>query len=432
VRHLNEIRSIEAWEVLDSRCHPTVRTKVITSKGEGIFTVPAGASKGSFEALEIRDGAKRFGGMGVRKAIQNIHEVIAPALVGMDAADQEGIDAVMEELDGTPNLSRLGANAILSVSGAVACAAAASQGQPLYYYLAHGTPGRIPSPLIQIINAGLHARGGIEIQDFSIITMRANSLMEALETGWDIYNSARELLLSRGERPVVGEEGGLSPPFRNVEEAFQLLEEAVEEAGYRISTDDVALALDVASSHFFDASLKEYRLESEGRTLTSGEMVDLVVDWARDHCLVSIEDPLAEDDWEAWKELNLKIGDRAQILGDDLLATSMERLERCIETRASNAVLVKINQAGTLTRAVRVFRKAREAGMGTVISARSGETCDSFISDLAVALDAGQLKVGSITGSERLSKYNRLFEIEREYPAEYAGRGALVHIGSAV
>lgn len=428
---MHEIRSIEAWEVLDSRCHPTVRTKVTTSKGEGIFTVPAGASKGSFEALEVRDGEKRFGGMGVRKAIRNIHEVIAPALIGMDATDQEGIDALMEELDGTPNLSKLGANAILSVSGAAACAAAASLGQPLYYYLANGRPGRIPAPLIQIINAGLHARGGIEIQDFSVVVMHANSLMEALETGWDIYNSARQLLLLRGERPVVGEEGGLSPPFRNVEEAFQLLEDAVEEAGYRISTDEVALALDVASSHFYDASLKVYQLESEGRTLTSGEMVDLVVEWARNHCLISIEDPLAEDDWEAWKELNSRIGGRTQLIGDDLLATDIDRLERCIETGASNAVLVKINQAGTVTRALRVFRRAREAGMGTVVSARSGETCDSFISDLAVALDAGQLKVGSITGSERLSKYNRLFEIEREYPAEYAGKDSLAHIRSA-
>lgn len=418
------VESVEAWGVLDSRCSPTIRTRVITSKGEGIFTVPAGASTGTFEAVELRDGGREFGGKGVKNAISNIREVITPAILGMDVTDQRGIDSSMEELDGTPNLSRLGANALLSVSGAVAVAAASSLRRPLYSYLSGGRPGRIPAPLLQIINAGLHAKGGIEVQDFSIVPMRARSLMEAIETAWQVFSAAKRLLMASGSRPVVGEEGGLSPPFKCVDEAFQLLENAVEEAGYRVSRNDIALALDVASSHFFNSD-GEYELKSEGRRLSTGEMVDMVTDWARDHCMVSIEDPLAEEDWEGWSELTSGIGGRTQILGDDLLVTNMQRLERCLRTGAANAVLVKPNQAGTLTRAVDVCHRARQAGLGTVVSARSGETCDSFISDLAVGLDSGQLKVGSITGSERLAKYNRLLEIEREYTAKYAGAGAL-------
>jgi len=418
------VESVEAWTVLDSRCNPTVRTKVVTSQGEGIFTVPAGASTGMFEAIEVRDGYGEFGGKGVRKAISNIRKVLGPVILGMDVTDQRGIDSTMEELDGTPNLSRLGANAVLSVSGAVATAAASSLKRPIYSYLGGGRPGRIPAPLLQILNAGLHAKGGIEVQDFSIVPMRASSLIEAIEISWQVFNAAKRLLIAEGSRPVVGEEGGLSPPFKCVDEAFQLLESAVEGAGYRVSRNEIALALDVASSHFFNPD-GEYELKTEERRLSSGEMVDMVSDWARDHCLVSIEDPLAEEDWEGWSELTSRIGGSTQILGDDLLATNMERLERCLRVGAANAVLVKPNQAGTLTRAVDVFRKARQEGLGTVVSARSGETCDSFISDLAVGLDAGQIKVGSITGSERLAKYNRLLEIEREYTAEYAGARAL-------
>ncbi|MFP4545570.1 MAG: phosphopyruvate hydratase [Methanomassiliicoccales archaeon] len=419
------IEKVEGWEVFDSRGNPTVRVRVTADGAQGVFTVPSGASTGAREALELRDGGDRFLGKGVLRAVSAVNGELAEAVRGMEVTDQEGVDQALVDCDGTPLLSRLGANAVLGVSGATAHAASASLALPLYRYLAHDRPGRIPAPIFQILNAGLHARGGIEVQDYSVIPMRATSLMEAMEVVRSVYEGVKEIVMEGGHQPVTGEEGGLSPPLASIEEAFQLLEEGVERAGHTASRKEVAFALDVASTHFYSPSEGLYVLRSSGESLSSGEMVDLVSEWAAQYPLVSIEDPLAEEDWQGWRELTRRLGKSVQILGDDLLVTNQDRVREAIETKAANSVLVKPNQTGTLTRAKRVSEMAKGAGWGQVVSARSGETCDSTISDLAVALDSGQLKVGSITGSERQSKYNRLLEICSEYGGEWAGAAAL-------
>ncbi|NYT12549.1 MAG: phosphopyruvate hydratase [Methanomassiliicoccales archaeon] len=419
------IREVDAWEVLDSRGNPTVRTMIRTDSGKGIFTVPSGASTGAHEALELRDGGSRMGGKGVRRAVENILKELAPVVQGMDASDQRGIDLALVEKDGTDNLSNLGANAVLGVSGASAHAAANSLGIPLYVHLSDGKPGRIPMPLFQMLNAGVHAQGGIEVQDFSIIPTRAHSLMEAYEIAWAVFNEIRGMVIESGNQPVVGDEGGLSPPLGSIAEAFELVEGGIERAGHSHSRGDVALALDVASTHFWDPASGDYLLESEEKRFSREEWVDQISEWVEDHHIVSVEDPLGEDDWDGWRELTLRIGGRCQVLGDDLLVTNLERLKRAIEEGTANAILIKPNQVGTITGAVAATRKAKEAGFGTVISARSGETCDTTISDLAVGLDAGQLKLGSHIGSGRTSKYNRLLEITKEYGAKYAGFAAL-------
>ncbi len=419
------IRKVEAWEVMDSRGNPTVRAAVTTDRARGVFTVPSGASTGAHEALELRDGGSRLGGKGVRKAIGNIENVLGPLVTGMDVTDQEGIDSSMVERDGSHDLSNMGANAILGVSGAAACSAALSLEMPLYMYLSGGRPGRIPMSLFQVLNAGAHAEGGIEVQDFTILPCRAKSLMEAYEIAWSVYDQLSAIVVERGNQPVIGDEGGLSPPMVDIDEAFGLVLEGIERAGHRNSSNDVAMGLDVAASHFWDAGTGNYVLASEDEELDTGEWIDLVAEWVKDYHILSLEDPMAEDDWEGWRELTSRVGTSCQIIGDDLLVTSMQRLERAIEGRYANAILVKPNQAGTLTAAIRATRRAKEAGFGTVISARSGETCDTTIADLAVGIDAGQIKLGSHIGSGRTSKYNRLFEIEREYEAKYAGIEAL-------
>jgi enolase len=419
------IREVDAWEVFDSRGNPTVRTMIRTDVGKGIFTVPSGASTGAHEALELRDGGSRMGGKGVRRAVGNILNELSPIVVGMDASDQKSIDLALVEKDGTANLSNLGANAVLGVSGASAHAAADSLGIPLFVHFSGGKPGRIPMPLFQMLNAGAHAPGGIEIQDFSIIPTRAHSLMEAYEIAWTVFNEVRGMIIESGNQPVVGDEGGLSPPLGSIAEAFDLVEGGIERAGYSHSRGDVALALDVASTHFWDNATGDYILESEQKRFSNEEWIDQVSDWVKDHHIVSIEDPLGEDDWIGWRDLTRRIGGRCQVLGDDLLVTDLNRLDRAIDEGSANAILIKPNQVGTITGAVVATREAKEAGFGTVISARSGETCDTTISDLAVGLDAGQLKLGSHIGSGRTSKYNRLFEIVKESGAEYAGFAAL-------
>ena len=419
------IRKVDAWEVLDSSGNPTVRTMIRTDGGKGIFTVPSGASTGAHEALELRDGGSRMGGKGVRRAVGNILRELAPVVIGMDASDQKGIDLALVEKDGTENLTNLGANAVLGVSGASAHAAANSLGIPLYVHFSDGKPGRIPMPLFQVINAGVHAQGGIEIQDFSIIPTRAHSLMEAYEIAWTVFNEIRSMIIESGNQPVVGDEGGLSPPLGSISEAFELVEMGIERAGYSHSRSDIALTLDVAATHFWDPASGDYLLESEDKRYTNDEWVDQVSKWVNDHHIVSIEDPLGEDDWAGWRELTRRIGGRCQVLGDDLLVTNLDRLEKAILEGSANAILIKPNQVGTITGAVMATMKAKKAGFGTVISARSGETCDTTISDLAVGLDAGQLKLGSHVGSGRTSKYNRLLEIVNEFGAEYAGFATL-------
>jgi len=421
------VTDVDAWEVLDSRGDPTVRVAVEIEGGSerGVFTVPAGASTGAHEATERRDGGDRYDGRGVREAVEAVNDELAPAAIGRNAADQRGLDEALEDRDGTADLSRLGANAVLGVSGAVAHAAAAAGSVPLYAHLADlagREPGRLPLPMVNALSGGLHATGGIEIQDLLVVPVGAETYPEALETVHDVRSALRDRIVADGHRPLVADEGGFAPPLESVDGAFSLLESAVRDAGHEPSREHVAFAVDVAATHFYDADGGRYRLESLGREPDREGMLDLVTDWAERYPLVSVEDPLAEDDWEGFAALGDRLGDTdLQVLGDDLLATNRERVERAIAEDAATAVLVKPNQAGTLTRALDVVAAAREAGLATVVSARSGETCDTTIADLAVGLDAGQIKIGSLARSERLAKYNRLLGIDRETERGYAG-----------
>jgi enolase len=420
-----KVTEVEAWEVLDSRGEPTVRVAVEAGGSRGVFTVPSGASTGAHEAVERRDGGSRYAGRGVRGAVEAVRSELAPVVLDRDATDQSAVDAALEARDGTADLSRLGANAVLGVSGAVAHAAAAARGVPLYAHvadLAGRAPGRVPLPMVNVLSGGLHATGGIEIQDFLVVPVGAGSYPEALETVHGVRTAVRKRLVEEGRRPLVADEGGYAPPMASVDDAFSLLERAVLDAGHEPAVEDVAFAVDVAASHFYDDATGRYRLDSLDRTLDREGMLDLVADWAEEYPLVSVEDPLAEDDWDGFTALCDRLSNTSvQVLGDDLLVTNRERLERGAREGAATAVLVKPNQAGTLTRAVDVVAAAREAGLATVVSARSGETCDSTIADLAVGLDAGQIKIGSLARSERLAKYNRLLGIDREVEGGYAG-----------
>ncbi|MFC6993391.1 phosphopyruvate hydratase [Haladaptatus sp. GCM10025707] len=407
------ITDVDAWEVLDSRGNPTVRVAAHTASERGVFTVPSGASTGAHEVLERRDGEGRYDGRGVREAVRAVRQELAPELVGADPTDQRAIDARIEDCDGTDNLSRLGGNAVLGVSGAIVHLASNVRDEPLYETLATETPGRLPRPMVNILSGGLHARGGVEIQDFLVVPRGATTYREALETAWAVRDAVRARIEADGHRPLVADEGGYAPPLDRIDDAFDLLERSVRDAGFEPHRDDVAFAVDVAASHFYDAESETYELSSVGRTLDRDELTDLVASWADRYPLVSVEDPLAEDDWAGWQRLATRL-DGVQLLGDDLLVTDAARIERAIETGAANAVLVKPNQAGTITRAREAVATARDVGLATVVSARSGETSDTTIADLAVGLDAGQIKIGSLARSERLAKYNRLLEIDRE------------------
>ena len=409
---MTEITAVDAWEVLDSRGNPTVRVAVEAGEARGVFTVPAGASTGAHEAHELRDGDDRFGGLGVRTAVENVREELAPVVIGRDLTDQRAVDEAILERDGSTNLSNVGANAALGVSGAVAHAASDALGEPLYRYLASDRPGRIPLPMVNAISGGLHAHGGIAVQDVLVVPMGARNYPEALEVVWNVRVALRERIERSGHRPLLADEGGFSPPLAGVTEAFDLLENAVRDAEYAPSLDDVAFAVDVAATHLYDADDGTYALE--GRRLSPAELTATIGEWVDRYPIVSVEDPLAEDDWEHWAALTDDLGDDVQVVGDDLLVTNPDRLDRAVETGAANAVLVKPNQAGTLTRTMDVLRRAREADVAPVVSARSGETCDWTIADLAVARDAGQIKIGSLARSERLAKYNRLLRIDRE------------------
>jgi enolase 1/2/3 len=425
----DRIAFVHAREILDSRGTPTLEVEMRLHDGSlGRAAVPSGASTGSHEAHELRDGdPKRHGGKGVLRAVENVNGEIAKAVHNGSAGDQEGLDRMLIELDGTPNKGRLGANAVLGVSLAAAHAAAASRKEPLYVYLGQSA-NLLPLPQFNVLNGGKHAERSTDFQEFMLAPVGLPTFAEALRAGAEIYQTLKRILHDRGLSTNVGDEGGFAPSLGTNVAAVDLLVEAIEKAGYRPGAD-VALALDPATSELYADG--RYTLASEGRSLTSAEMVDLWADWCRKYPIVSIEDGLAEDDWDGWRLLTERLGSRVQLVGDDLLVTNIERLNRAIESRAANAILVKVNQIGTLSEAVAATERALSADWGAVVSHRSAETDDTTIADLAVALGCGQIKTGAPARGERVAKYNRLLRIEEELGsrAVYAGGSKLAGTG---
>ncbi|MBX6342418.1 MAG: phosphopyruvate hydratase, partial [Thermomicrobiaceae bacterium] len=384
----------------------------------------SGASTGAHEAIELRDGGPRYGGKDVTRAVANVNDEIANALVGFDALDQRAVDLAMIQLDGTPNKARLGANAILGVSLATARAAAASVGLPLYQYLGGPSAHLLPVPMMNILNGGKHAEGsGVDMQEFMVMPVGAPSFHECLRWGAEIFHTLKKVLASEGYATAVGDEGGYAPRLQSNDEALALITRAIEQAGYRPG-EDVLLALDPASTEFYEDG--RYVLRGEGRTFTSEEMIDFWADWLARFPIVSIEDGLAEDDWDGWRALTARLGDRVQLVGDDLFVTNTERLKRGIEQGVANSILVKLNQIGTLTETFAAIEMAHRAGYTAVVSHRSGETTDPFIADLVVATNAGQIKTGAPSRMDRVEKYNQLLRIEEDLgaQAEFAGRRA--------
>ena len=425
-----EITAITAREVLDSRANPTVEVDVTLAGGAmGRATVPSGASTGAHEAVELRDGdPERFGGRGVLRALEHVHRELAPRLIGMDGRKQSAVDGAMIELDGTPNKGRLGANAILAVSLAVAHAAAAAANQPLYRYLGGDGAHVLPVPLCNVLNGGVHAANSTDFQEFMLVPLGAPSFREGLRWAAEVYHALRSTLAERGLSTNVGDEGGFAPSLTSNREALDLLVQAIEAAGRRPG-DEVAIALDPATSELYEGG--RYRLERERRSVNAEELGALWAEWSDSYPIVSIEDGMAEDDWEGWAALTAHLGERLQIVGDDLLVTNMERLRRAIDERSANSILIKLNQIGTLTETLMAIRMAHDAGWTAVISHRSGETEDTTIAHLAVATGAGQIKAGAPARSDRTAKYNELLRIEEELgeSAVYAGRSALARSG---
>jgi len=417
------IDAIHAREILDSRGNPTVEVEVLLSDGQiGRAAVPSGASTGEHEAVELRDGDKgRYLGKGVQKAVDAVIDQIAPALIGFDATDQRSIDQAMIDLDGTANKSKLGANAILGVSLAVANAAAASADLPLYKYLGGPNAHVLPVPLMNILNGGSHADSDVDIQEFMVVPLGAETFSEGLRWGVEVYHALKAVLQSKGLATGLGDEGGFAPNLPSNRAALDLIQEAIKNAGYTPGKD-IALALDVASSEFF----KDGSYLFEGKTLSSTEMSAYYAELVADYPLVSIEDPLDENDWDGWKTLTDSIGDKVQIVGDDLFVTNPERLQTGIDSKTANSLLVKVNQIGSLTETLDAVSLAQRAGYTTITSHRSGETEDTTIADIAVATNAGQIKTGAPARSERVAKYNQLLRIEEELDdaARYAGRSA--------
>lgn len=417
------IIDIRAREILDSRGNPTVEADVTLASGAfGRAAVPSGASTGEHEALELRDGDdERYGGKGVQQAVQSIVERIAPALNGMSAADQIAVDRVMLELDGTPNKGKLGANAILAVSLATARAAAEETGLPLYRYLGGPMARTMPVPMMNILNGGAHATNTVDLQEFMIVPIGADTFSDALRMGTEVFHSLKKVLVKRKMSTGVGDEGGFAPNLDNDEDALRVVVEAIEKAGYSPGTE-IAIALDCAASELFKAGSYTFR-KSGGGTYDADGMIELYSGWLDKYPIVSIEDGLAENDWDGWAKLTAAIGDRCQLVGDDLFVTNTERLARGIEGDVANAILIKVNQIGTLTETLEAIELARGNGYQSVISHRSGETEDTFIADLAVGTGAGQIKTGSASRTDRVAKYNQLLRIEEQLGplAEYPG-----------
>ena len=417
------IKSVHAMEILDSRGNPTVEVQVqLETEGWGRAAVPSGASTGVYEALELRDGdKKRYNGKGVLRAVDHINKEIAQALIGMNALDQSGVDRAMLDLDGTSNKTKLGANSILGVSLAVACAAASSVRLPLYRYLGGATATVLPVPMFNILNGGVHANWqGTDLQEFMIAPVGAPTFREALRWGSETYHALKDVLKEAGHSTGVGDEGGFAPALKKNSEAVELILKAIGEAGYRPG-EQIAIALDPASSSFYEDGY--YHLRTEGRKVTSHEMVEMYAEWVKKYPIVVLEDGLAEDDWDGWKILNETLGNKIELVGDDLFVTNVKRIERGIAENVANAVLIKLNQIGTLTETVAAIEMARKAGWGAMVSHRSGETIDTFIADFTVAMGTGHLKTGAPCRGERVEKYNQLLRIEEELgdTAVYAG-----------
>jgi len=410
---MSQIAKVSAREILDSRGNPTIEADVILRSGAGArAAVPSGASTGSHEAVELRDGEKRYGGKGVQNAVNNVNTIIAPKIIGLDAAKQAHIDGIMLELDGTENKSRLGANAILSVSLACARAAATDHGLSLFRYLGGAGANILPVPMMNILNGGSHADNNVDLQEFMIMPFGASSFAQGLQMGAEIFHSLKSVLRKKGLNTSVGDEGGFAPNLKSNTEAIEVILEAIKAAGYKAG-DEIMLALDPASSEFYKDGHYNLKAEAKPKKIAA-DMVDFYADWVEKYPIFSIEDGLAEDDWDGWKILTERLGDRVQIVGDDLFATNAARLKRGIDGGIANSILIKVNQIGSLTETLDTINTAHRAGFTTVISHRSGETEDTSIADLAVATAAGQIKTGSLCRTERICKYNQLLRIEEE------------------
>ena len=416
---MSVIESVYAREVLDSRGNPTVEVEVALESGaEGRAIVPSGASTGAFEAVELRDGDKgRYLGKGTQNAVNNVNTIIAPELEGLDAFDQPGIDGLLLELDGTPNKGKLGANAILGVSMAVARAAANELGLPLFQYIGGVNAKQLPVPMMNILNGGEHADNNVDVQEFMILPVGAKSFREGLRMGAEVFHSLKKVLGEKGLACGVGDEGGFAPNLGSNREALELIVEAIKAAGYEPGKD-VMLGLDVAASEMYNEETKKYVLAGEGKELTAAEMVDLYEDWTTNFPIITIEDGLDEEDWAGWKVLTERLGKKVQLVGDDLFVTNTERLERGIEAGVANSILIKVNQIGTITETLDAIEMAKRAGYTAVISHRSGETEDTTIADLAVAVNAGQIKTGAPSRTDRVAKYNQLLRIEETVGAQ--------------
>ena len=424
------ILDVHARQILDSRGNPTIEVDVVTDGGaKGRAAVPSGASTGEYEAVELRDGGKEYLGKSVLKAVENVNDIIAEEIIGMNVFDQNLIDKVLIELDGTPNKSKLGANAILGVSLAVAKAAAAELGLPLFRYVGGVSANNLPVPMMNIINGGSHSDAPIAFQEFMIMPIKAESFSHALQMGAEIFHNLKKVLHDRGLSTAVGDEGGFAPTFKGTEDAIETIKKAVEKAGYKFG-EEVKIALDCASSEFYEDRVYDYtKFEGEkGKKRTSAEQVAYLTELVNKYPIISIEDGMDEDDWEGWKQLTEAIGDRVQLVGDDLFVTNVERLERGIAQGVANSILIKVNQIGTLTETIAAVDMAHRAGYTSIMSHRSGETEDNTIADLAVALNTRQIKTGSASRSDRMAKYNQLLRIEEElgevayYPQEQAFR----------
>ncbi|HUO45155.1 MAG TPA: phosphopyruvate hydratase [Burkholderiales bacterium] len=428
---MTAIVDVIAREILDSRGMPTVEADVLLESGVlGRAAVPSGASTGSREAIELRDGdAGRYGGKGVLKAVEHVNTEICEAIIGLDAVEQGFIDKTLIEVDGSENKSRLGANALLAVSLAVAKAAAEETGLPLHRYLGGAGPMAMPVPLMNVINGGAHADNSLDMQEFMLIPLGLPTFREALRAGAEVFQALKKLLHGRGLATSVGDEGGFAPRLAGHEEALKLIVEAIGAAGYQPGKD-IAIGIDCASSEFYKDG--EYTLACEGKTLKSAELVELLADWIKRYPIISIEDGMAEDDWDGWKLLTKQLGKRVQLVGDDIFVTNTKIIEKGIKQGVANSVLIKVNQIGTLTETLAAIQMAKRAGYTTVISHRSGETEDTTIADIAVGTNALQIKTGSLSRSDRIAKYNQLLRIEEDLgeAASYAGRGAFHHLAA--